>query len=111
MTYNPANEWTEKGGLIFTTDPEHVDAMPLVREAAAGYKQDPMVMWHLFGKVTCEVDVPIITRKKGWVAGYRPDDAVKVLKAVDRYMADPTYRPVVEAAWKKRQAEVLAASK
>lgn len=111
MTYNPATEYTGKGGLIFTTDPEHVAAMPLVREAAAGYKQDHMVMWHLFGKVACEIGVPIITHKKGWVAGYRPDDAAKVLRAVDRYMTDPAYRPVVEAAWKKRQAEVLTAHK
>lgn len=107
MTYNPANE-TVKNGLIFTTDPEHVDAMPLIRAAAAKYGQNPMAMWALFGRVTCEVDVPLITLKKGWVGGYHPDDATKVAAAVDRYMTDPTYRPAVEAAWQARQAKVLA---
>ncbi len=110
MAYNPANE-TVKGGLIFTTDPNHVDAMPLIRAAAAKYGQDPMAMWNLFGKVTCEVDVPLITLKKGWVAGYRPDDAAKVVAGVDRYMTDPTYRPAVHAADKARKAKVLAGVK
>ena len=108
MTYNPANEYTNEGGLIFTTDPNHVDAMPLIRSTAAKYGQDPMAMWALFGAVTCEVDVPLITLKKGWVGGYRPDDAAKVVAGVDRYMTDPTYRPAVEAAKQARQAKVLA---